>query len=47
MSKTEIKDGRECVVKMNFDKGEIMVQKSSDDVPKMFTFDKVYDWNST
>ena len=47
MSKNEIKDGRECVVKMVHDKGEILIQKSSDDVPKVFTFDRVYDWNST
>ena len=47
MSKNEIKDGRECVVKMIENKGEILIQKSTDDVPKVFTFDKVYDWNSS
>ena len=46
MSKNETRDGRECVVKMIFDKGEVLVQRSSDDVPKVFTFDTVYDWTS-
>jgi hypothetical protein len=46
MSKNEMRDGRECVVKMNREKGEIFIQKTSDDVPKVFTFDSVYDWNS-
>ena len=39
MSKNELRDGRECVVKMATDKGEVIVQKQSDDVPKVFTFD--------
>ena len=26
--------------------GEIFVQKPGEDVPKVFTFDSVYDWNS-
>lgn len=39
MSKNEIRDGRECVVNMIHDKGEILIQRSSDDVPKQFTFD--------
>ena len=39
MQKNELRDGRECVVKMVTDKGEVLVQKQSDDVPKMFTFD--------
>jgi kinesin family protein 3/17 len=46
MSKNEIRDGRECVVNMIHEKGEILVQRSTDDVPKQFTFDSVYDWNS-
>ena len=46
MSKNEIRDSRECVVKMIIDKGEIQVSKSEDNVPKVFTFDCVYDWNS-
>jgi hypothetical protein len=46
MASREIRDGRECVVQMNRDKGEVIVQKASDNVPKVFTFDSVYDWNS-
>jgi len=26
--------------------GEIFIQKPQEDVPKVFTFDSVYDWNS-
>ena len=26
--------------------GEVLVQKPGEDVPKVFTFDSVYDWNS-
>lgn len=43
MSKKEIQDNRECVVRMIPEKGEVVIQKSSDEVPKIFTFDKVYD----
>ena len=43
MSKNEIRDGREQVVRMIAQKGEVVIQKSSDEVPKIFTFDKVYD----
>ena len=43
MAKNEIRDGREQVVRMVAGKGEVVVQKSSDEVPKIFTFDKVYD----
>lgn len=46
MSKNETRDGRECVVNMIFDKGEVLVQRQIDDVPKVFTFDTVYDWTS-
>jgi len=46
MSKNETRDGRECVVNMVFDKGEVLVQRQIDDVPKVFTFDTVYDWTS-
>jgi hypothetical protein len=28
---------------MEANKGEVIIQKSSDEVPKIFTFDKVYD----
>lgn len=31
-------------VKMVKKTGEVFVQKPSDDVPKIFTFDSVYDW---
>lgn len=46
LSEQEVKDGREVAVKMIHDTGEIFVQKSGDDQPKVFTFDSVYDWNS-
>jgi hypothetical protein len=26
--------------------GEVLVQKKNEDVPKVFTFDSVYDWHS-
>lgn len=31
---------------MNSAKGEVGVVKTKEDIPKMFTFDCVYDWNS-
>lgn len=31
-------------VKMVKKTGEVFVQKPSEDVPKIFTFDSVYDW---
>jgi hypothetical protein len=34
MSKNEVRDGREAVVAMDFNKGEILVQRQTDDVPK-------------
>lgn len=43
LSKNEIRDGREVVVKMLTSKGEVHVQKANDEVPKVFTFDSVYD----
>lgn len=46
MSKNEIRDGRETALKMFKKTGEIFVQKPGEDVPKVFTFDSVYDWNS-
>jgi len=46
MSKKEIKDSRELAVKMELKTGEVFVQKPTEDVPKVFTFDSVYDWNS-
>ena len=41
-----MKDAREVVVQMNKDSGEIIVNKPGEDVPKVFTFDSVYDWKS-
>ena len=26
--------------------GEVFVQKPNEEIPKVFTFDSVYDWNS-
>jgi len=46
MSKQEIKDNRECAVKIVQETGEVIVQKPGEEVPKVFTFDSVYDWNS-
>jgi len=31
---------------MNKKSGEVLVQKPGEDIPKVFTFDSVYDWNS-
>jgi hypothetical protein len=42
----EMKDGREMAVKMIHKTGEILVTKPGEDIPKVFTFDSVYDWNS-
>ena len=33
-------------VKIVHDSGEVIVQKPTEHVPKVFTFDSVYDWNS-
>jgi Cdc6-like AAA superfamily ATPase len=33
-------------VKILPETGEVLVQKPGEDVPKVFTFDSVYDWNS-
>ena len=41
-----MKDSREVAVSMNQKSGEVMVNKPGDEVPKVFTFDSVYDWNS-
>lgn len=41
-----MKDGREVAVKMIHKTGEILIQKPGDEIPKVFTFDSVYDWNS-
>ena len=46
MSTKEVQDNRECVVYMNPSKGEIQIRKTGEDIPKIFTFDCVYDRNS-
>ena len=46
LSTQEQKDGRELAVKMVKDTGEVFIQKPGDEVPKVFTFDSVYDWTS-
>jgi hypothetical protein len=46
LSEKEMKDSREVAVSMNQKSGEVMVNKPGDEVPKVFTFDSVYDWNS-
>ena len=45
LSEQERKDNREIVVKMVKDTGEVILQKPGEEVPKVFTFDSVYDWN--
>jgi kinesin family protein 3/17 len=47
LSEKEMKDGREVVVKMIKNTGEVLIQKPGDEIPKVFTFDSVYDWNSS
>lgn len=34
------------MIKMVKKTGEVFVQKMNEEVPKVFTFDSVYDWNS-
>jgi len=46
LSKKEIENGRQAIVKMDTKKGEIFIQKEESEVPKIFTFDSVYDWKS-
>jgi len=46
LSSKEVKDGREMAVSMNFKTGEVLINKPGDDIPKVFTFDSVYDWDS-
>jgi kinesin family protein 3/17 len=47
MSKREIQDNREAVVRMIHSKGEVVIQKQSEEVPKIFTFDCVYDHSAS
>lgn len=46
LSEQERKDNREVVVQMQKDTGEVIIKKPGEDVPKVFTFDSVYDWTS-
>ena len=41
-----MRDGREVVVKMIRDTGEVLVSKPGEEIPKVFTFDSVYDWTA-
>ena len=42
LSKKEVNEGRQKVVSMDKENGEINVQKSPEELPKRFTFDCVY-----
>ena len=45
LSTREMEQGHECAVSMNTKQGEIFVTKpGSDEAPKQFTFDAVFDW---
>ena len=46
LSEQEMKDQREIVVQMQYKTGEVIVKKVTEEVPKVFTFDSVYDWNT-
>ena len=47
MNSKEMDQGHQLVVETNRKTGEIFVRKPySDEAPKQFTFDYVYDWNS-
>ena len=41
-----MKNGHQMAINMVKDTGEVLVQKPTDDVPKIFTFDSVYDYKS-
>ena len=48
LSQKEMTAGHEVVVKMNTNRGEVMVHKpASDEAPKQFTFDMTFDWTLT
>jgi kinesin family member 3B len=48
LSTKEMANGNECVVNISQARKEIMVSKpGSDEVPKQFTFDSVFDWKNT
>ena len=46
LSENEMKEAREIVVKMDKTNGEVIIHKPGDNIPKVFTFDTVYDWNT-
>ncbi len=46
LQEKEMQDGREVVVKMVKNTGEVLISKPGEEIPKVFTFDSVYDWNS-
>jgi len=45
LSEQERIDCREVVVNMVNKTGEVILTKPGEEVPKIFTFDSVYDWN--
>lgn len=49
LSSTEMADSRRIVVKIDSKKGEIRVgnPKNPNEQEKQFTYDMVFDWNST
>ena len=44
LANCDVYDSFFSAVKMFKETGEIFVQKPGEDVPKVFTFDSVYDW---
>ena len=46
IAEKEMQNGHQVAVSMDYKKGEVCVQKPDDQIPKVFTFDSVYDWNS-
>lgn len=47
MNGKEMNNGNQCVVEMNRKQGEIFVKRPfSDEAPKQFTFDSVYDYTA-
>lgn len=46
MSSKERNAGQQCVVEMVAAKGEVLVRRAEGDIPKVFTFDCVYDYKS-
>ena len=46
LSEHEMNNGNQMAVKMIKDTGEVLVQKPTEEIPKVFTFDSVYDYQS-